>query len=69
ALRLEALTFRYPEKAQPVLDKLSLTIPPGTVVSVVGRSGAGKSTLIKMLAGLYSPGSGQFRVGERLIDA
>ncbi|EHW7367072.1 salmochelin/enterobactin export ABC transporter IroC [Salmonella enterica] len=69
ALRLEALTFRYPEKTQPVLDKLSLTIPPGTVVAVVGRSGAGKSTLIKLLAGLYSPGSGQIRVGERLIDA
>ncbi|EAB7147442.1 salmochelin/enterobactin export ABC transporter IroC [Salmonella enterica] len=69
ALRLEALTFRYPEKTQPVLDNLSLTIPPGTVVAVVGRSGAGKSTLIKLLAGLYSPGSGQIRVGERLIDA
>lgn len=36
---------------------------------MVGRSGAGKSTLIKLLAGLYSPGSGQIRVGERLIDA
>ncbi|EBG2395337.1 ABC transporter ATP-binding protein [Salmonella enterica subsp. enterica] len=69
ALRLEALTFRYPEETQPVLDNLSLTIPPGTVVAVVGRSGVGKSTLIKLLAGLYSPGSGQIRVGERLIDA
>lgn len=69
ALRLEALTFLYPEKTQPVLDNLSLIIPPGTVVAVVGRSGAGKSTLIKLLAGLYSPGSGQIRVGERLIDA
>lgn len=52
-----------------MLDNLSLIIPPGTVVAVVGRSGAGKSTLIKLLAGLYSPGSGQIRVGERLIDA
>ncbi|MGS9097278.1 ATP-binding cassette domain-containing protein, partial [Salmonella enterica subsp. enterica serovar Infantis] len=69
ALRLEALTVRYPEKTQPVLDNLSLTSPPGTVVAVVGRSGAGNSTLIKLLAGLYSPGSGQIRVGERLLDA
>ncbi len=69
ALRLEALTFRYPEETQPALDNLSLTIPPGTVVAVVGRSGAGKSTLIKLLAGLYSPTSGQIRIGERLIDA
>lgn len=69
ALRLEALTFRYPEETRPALDNLSLTIPPGTVVAVVGRSGAGKSTLIKLLAGLYSPTSGQIRIGERLIDA
>ncbi|EAW1720902.1 ABC transporter ATP-binding protein [Salmonella enterica subsp. indica] len=68
-LRLEALTFRYPEETQPALDDLSLTIPPGTVVAVVGRSGAGKSTLIKLLAGLYSPTSGQIRIGERLINA
>lgn len=55
ALRLEALTFLYPEKTQPVLDNLSLIIPPGTVVAVVGRSGAGKSTLIKLLAGSTLP--------------
>ncbi|EBE4781156.1 salmochelin/enterobactin export ABC transporter IroC [Salmonella enterica] len=69
ALRLEALTFRYPGETQPALNNLSLTIPPGTVVAVVGRSGAGKSTLIKLLAGLYSPTSGQIRIGERLINA
>lgn len=69
ALRLETLTFRYPEETQPALDNLSLTIPPGTVVAVVGRSGAGKSTLIKLLAGLYSPTRGQIRIGERLINA
>ncbi|ENA8180557.1 salmochelin/enterobactin export ABC transporter IroC [Salmonella enterica] len=69
ALRLEALTFRYPEETQPALDNLSLTIPPGTVVAVVGRSGAGKSTLIKLLAGLYSPTRGKIRIGERLINA
>ncbi|SUI46990.1 ATP-binding protein [Salmonella enterica subsp. indica] len=69
ALHLEALTFRYPESQQPALDNLSLTIPEGTVVAVVGRSGAGKSTLIKLLAGLYSPTSGQIRVGKQVIDA
>lgn len=69
ALRLEALTFRYPEETQPALDNLSLTIPQGTVVAVVGRSGAGKSTLIKLLAGLYSPTRGQIRIGESVIDA
>ncbi|ECB3926539.1 ATP-binding cassette domain-containing protein, partial [Salmonella enterica subsp. enterica serovar Anatum] len=64
ALRLEALTFRYPEKTQPVLDNLSLTIPPGTVVAVVGRSGAGKSTLIKLLAGELEPLHGEIGLAK-----
>lgn len=68
ALSLEEVTFRYPGSSEPALDKLTLTIPEGTVVAVVGRSGAGKSTLIKLIAGLYSPGDGRIRIGERVVD-
>jgi len=67
ALKLEAVTFRYPDSSKAALDKLSLAIPEGSVVAVVGSSGAGKSTLIKLIAGLYSPTSGDIRVGERAI--
>lgn len=55
ALHLDDVTFSYPDSSEPALTKLTLTIPEGTVVAVVGRSGAGKSTLIKLIAGLYSP--------------
>lgn len=55
ALHLDEVTFSYPDSPQPALNKLTLTIPEGRVVAVVGRSGAGKSTLIKLIAGLYSP--------------
>ncbi|HDH0635531.1 TPA: ATP-binding cassette domain-containing protein, partial [Klebsiella pneumoniae] len=54
--------------SEPALTKLTLTIPEGTVVAVVGRSGAGKSTLIKLIAGLYSPTYGSISIGDRTID-
>lgn len=54
ALHLDEVTFSYPDSPEPALNKLTLTIPQGTVVAVVGRSGAGKSTLM-LIAGLYSP--------------
>ncbi len=50
-----------------MLDKHPTHHSAGNIVAVVGRSGAGKSTLIKLLAGLSLPGSGQIRVGERLL--
>ncbi|EHE7799810.1 salmochelin/enterobactin export ABC transporter IroC [Enterobacter cloacae complex sp. CDL006] len=68
ALHLDEVTFSYPDSPQPALNKLTLTIPEGRVVAVVGRSGAGKSTLIKLIAGLYSPTHGRISIGDRIID-
>lgn len=42
-----------------MLHDVSLHLPAGTVVAVVGENGAGKSTLVKLLAGLYAPSSGR----------
>ncbi|GAB4386194.1 MAG: peptidase domain-containing ABC transporter [Elainellaceae cyanobacterium] len=46
-----------------LLQDFSLTIPGGQVVALIGESGCGKSTLSKLLAGLYSPQSGNIRYG------
>jgi ABC-type bacteriocin/lantibiotic exporter with double-glycine peptidase domain len=46
-----------------LLQDFSLTIPGGQVVALIGESGCGKSTLAKLLAGLYSPQSGNIRYG------
>ncbi len=62
-LAVEHLTFRYGPQADPVLRDLSLTIPTGDHLAVVGASGIGKSTLAGLLAGLETPDTGTVRLG------
>lgn len=50
---VEELTFRYRLDGPPVLDGISLNVPAGTTVGIVGRSGSGKSTLAELLQRLY----------------
>jgi ABC-type multidrug transport system fused ATPase/permease subunit len=55
---LEQVTYTYPGTTAPALDQVSLHIPAGSVVAVVGEYGSGKTTLIKMLAKFYQPDAG-----------
>lgn len=57
-VELRDVTFRYPTQGQPTIGNLSLHIPAGQAVALVGVNGVGKSTLIKLLCGLYQPESG-----------
>jgi len=57
AVSVRDLTFEY-EPQRPVLRNVSLEIPEGAKVGIVGKSGCGKSTLMKLLAGLYAPPEG-----------
>jgi len=52
-VRLEAVTFQYPDTARPALIDVSLDISPGTLIAVTGPVGAGKSALARALLGLY----------------
>jgi ATP-binding cassette subfamily C protein len=62
-VRLQNLTFAYGPRAEPVLDKLELTIPEGEHLAVVGPSGIGKSTLAGLVCGMLTPTHGQLLVG------
>jgi ABC-type multidrug transport system, ATPase and permease components len=61
-IRLDNVSFRYPETDSPVISDVSVDIPAGCTVALVGENGAGKSTLIKLLARFYQPTSGRILV-------
>ncbi|WP_435597347.1 ABC transporter ATP-binding protein [Streptomyces anulatus] len=61
-LRLENVGFTYPGTGREVLRGVSVDIPAGRTVAVVGENGAGKSTLVKLLCGLYEPTDGRILV-------
>jgi ATP-binding cassette subfamily B protein len=63
-IRLEHVSFAYPGTSRMVLDDVSLSLPAGSVVAIVGENGAGKTTLVKLLAKMYEPSSGGIMVDD-----
>jgi ATP-binding cassette subfamily B protein len=61
-IKAEGLSFQYWNRDEPSLHDVSLELPAGAVVALVGENGAGKSTLVKMLSGLYRPSAGRILV-------
>ncbi|MFJ4923393.1 ABC transporter ATP-binding protein [Streptomyces sp. NPDC088725] len=60
AITFEDVVFTYQGKDnERALDGVSLTIPTGRIVALVGENGSGKSTLVKLLCGLYQPDAGR----------
>jgi len=58
-IAMDHVTFRYRVDRAPVLHDVSLAIPAGQMVGIVGPSGSGKSTLAKLVQRLYVPESGR----------
>ena len=59
---LDHVSYRYGHAQRDALDDVSLRLPAGATVAIVGDNGAGKTTLVKLLAGLYHPTSGHITV-------
>jgi ABC-type multidrug transport system fused ATPase/permease subunit len=67
-IRFEDVTFSYGGEA-PALDHVSLVVPPGQTLALVGATGAGKSTLAKLVARFYDPDEGRVLIdGHDLRD-
>lgn len=63
-LRLQDVSFHYEGQTSAALQNISLDLPPGHSLGVVGATGSGKSTLIRLLLRQYSPTSGKICWGE-----
>lgn len=61
-IRLEEAGFRFAPDAPAVLSGLNLTIRPGERVGLIGKVGSGKTSLCRILAGLYPPDAGLYRL-------
>ena len=62
-IELRAVSFTYPGQEQATLSQISLKIPEGKKIAIVGFSGAGKSTLIDLLPRFIDPTEGTVRIG------
>jgi ATP-binding cassette subfamily B protein len=63
-VRFDHVSFTYPGTDRLVLNNVTLDLPAGSVVAVVGENGAGKSTLVKLLAKMYEPTSGRIYIDD-----
>lgn len=58
-IKLDHVSFRYPEADKDTIHDLSLVIHPGEKLAIVGLNGAGKTTLVKLMCGLLDPTEGR----------
>lgn len=68
ALEIEGLTLRTPDRMRSVLDAVSLRVPAGQHIAVLGASGSGKSTLLEAIAGLRATEGSLLLDGKPLSD-
>ena len=68
SVEFDDVGFTYSGSDTPAVQGISLTIPRGSRIGIMGASGAGKSTLVDLFAGLLMPTHGTIRVDGRVLD-
>jgi ABC-type bacteriocin/lantibiotic exporter with double-glycine peptidase domain len=68
SLKLERVSFAYPNMDKPSLDNISLNIQAGDVIGFIGQSGSGKTTLIDLFLGLLEPQTGQLLYNGKAMN-
>jgi len=62
AIEFQNIVFTYPNASSPALNGVSLAVPKGQCVAVVGRNGSGKTTLLALLERFFDPDSGRILI-------
>ena len=62
AISFQDVTFAYPGTKVPALDRVTFSVPEGTMIGIVGRSGSGKSTVTRLLQGINREYSGFLKI-------
>ncbi len=68
AIRVENVSFSYETSKREALKNVSVTIPAGKTIAIVGANGSGKSTFIKLLCGFYMPTSGEIFYDDKKTE-
>lgn len=68
-VRVDDVSFHYPQQEQRVLHNISLSVERGQHIAIVGENGAGKSTLVKIITGLYQPTTGSIMLDDQPLQA
>jgi ABC-type multidrug transport system fused ATPase/permease subunit len=64
---LDQVSYSYPNTTERALENISLTIPKGQSIALIGKSGAGKTTLVDVILGLLIPQAGDILVDDRSV--
>ena len=62
-IRFAGVSFRHDQDSRMILDRVSMTVPAGSILAITGRDGVGKSTLVDLICGYLSNYSGEIRIG------
>ncbi len=67
-LRLDDITFTYPNVSKPALKNINIHIKANTTVGIIGTTGSGKSTLVDIILGLLYPSNGKIKIDEQFLN-
>jgi ATP-binding cassette subfamily B protein len=67
-IKIENISFSYPNNEKKVLEDLSLLIKPGEKIAIVGENGSGKTTLVKLICRMYSPTKSTIKINDLPLE-
>jgi len=68
-IKLQNVSFTYPNTSKQIIKSITMTIPYGNIVGIVGSSGSGKTTLADIILGIIKPDSGTIMLGSKMISS